>query len=96
MFLHQLTTIVLEDLISTWVTYTNSQAGSNVRVLYLTIWACTRDSDLLACVKTDLARVSVGVDVVIIGDVNRLRLTEVTSDSNCASLNQNVIPSQSQ
>lgn len=72
------------------MTYTSSQVVSEVRVMYLTIWARTRDSHLLACVEKDLSRVAIRDEVVTVADVNRLRLTEVTSDINCASFNKNV------
>lgn len=63
---------------------------------YLIICARTRDSDLLPGVEKDLSRVAIGVEVVTIADKNWLWLTELILDSYRASLNQNVIFSQSQ
>lgn len=63
-------------------------------MLYLTIWARTRDSDLLARVENDLSRVAISIEVGTIADENWLRLTEITIDSNRASLNQIIIESQ--
>lgn len=74
-------------------TYTKSQIGNDVRVYYSPVWARTRDSDLLARVEADLSKVAVRAQVDTVAEENRLRLTEITIDSNCASLNRNVTSS---